>query len=299
MSKSRNFCFTFNNYTEDDINHLNLVVCQYIVFGKEVGENGTPHLQGFVKFATPRTFASVKKTLCRPGESCHIEAAKNVAASVQYCRKDNDYSERGELSAGQGNRTDLDDFKNWVKANDNVNLLQARELFSEICAKFPQFVDYYISDNREKPKVDIFPLRKWQADLNNYLKLPGVDREIIFVVDEIGNTGKSWFCKYFDHLHDNVQIMSPCKKVDMAYMLDESARVIFMDCPRSLQEFLSYSLLEELKNGRVTSSKYMSRVKLFGLIHLVVMTNQYPDMTKLSIDRYKIIRITSENNATE
>ena len=42
MSKSRNFCFTLNNYTEEEENILITADCKYLVMGKEVGESGTP-----------------------------------------------------------------------------------------------------------------------------------------------------------------------------------------------------------------------------------------------------------------
>lgn len=47
--KFRNFIFTLNNYTEEDVNNLlTKLPFQYIVFAKEVAPTtGTPHLQGY------------------------------------------------------------------------------------------------------------------------------------------------------------------------------------------------------------------------------------------------------------
>lgn len=44
--KCRNYCFTLNNYAEHDIQKLLDTDHTYITFQKEVGVNGTPHLQG-------------------------------------------------------------------------------------------------------------------------------------------------------------------------------------------------------------------------------------------------------------
>lgn len=78
----------------------------------------------------------------------------------------------------------------------------------------------------------------------------------------------------------------------MAYALDPTIRVLFMDAPRSKQgEFIMYDFLEDLKNGFVFSSKYESRVKRLARVHIVVNMNEHPDMTKLSADRYHVITI--------
>lgn len=80
--KSRNYCFTLNNY--DDVTFLGNIDCRYLIAGREVGESGTPHLQGFISFKTQRHFNAVRKLL--PG--AHIEVAKTVRAAIDYCKKE-------------------------------------------------------------------------------------------------------------------------------------------------------------------------------------------------------------------
>lgn len=89
MSKSRNFCFTMNNYVDTVL--VDSIDCKYIVYGKEVGESGTPHLQGFIVFENPRAIGGVIKSM--PG--CHIEVARTVDEAIAYCKKDGDWIERG------------------------------------------------------------------------------------------------------------------------------------------------------------------------------------------------------------
>lgn len=84
----RNYCFTLNNYTEDDIKHLmDLRDCQ-ILFAKEVGEeNKTPHLQGMIIFKNARTIKGIK----RINERIHWEVMKGtIEQSIDYCTKEAD-----------------------------------------------------------------------------------------------------------------------------------------------------------------------------------------------------------------
>lgn len=51
MTKRNCYCFTYNNYTADGEEQLKAWLeefTKYAVFGHEVGEKGTPHLQGYI-----------------------------------------------------------------------------------------------------------------------------------------------------------------------------------------------------------------------------------------------------------
>lgn len=91
-NRSRGWVFTWNNYKEDDILYLEKLVCRYLVYGKEVGEKGTPHLQGFVYYASLKSFAQVKKDF----KNNHIEVAQWQDNAIKYCQKSGNYIERGE-----------------------------------------------------------------------------------------------------------------------------------------------------------------------------------------------------------
>lgn len=100
-SKSRTYCFTLNNYTESDIDYYQQLVntgnAKYIIIGKEVGAEGTPHLQGFVSFASPRSFNAIKDLLPR----AHLEKANTLSAAIEYCKKDGDFIEWGDAPKTQ------------------------------------------------------------------------------------------------------------------------------------------------------------------------------------------------------
>ena len=75
----------------------------YLCFGKEVSQNGTPHLQGYVSF---------KNAVYRPSRffeqygQGHFEMARGTAdENAEYCAKDGDFTEYGrrpESRADQG-----------------------------------------------------------------------------------------------------------------------------------------------------------------------------------------------------
>lgn len=103
----RNYCFTWNNYTQKDAEMVVTYPCKYMVVGHETGENGTPHMQGYVEFASAKNLSTLKKAW---GDKPHFEARKGTAKQASdYCKKDGDYIERGEIS-NQGKRSDLDEW---------------------------------------------------------------------------------------------------------------------------------------------------------------------------------------------
>lgn len=87
---SKFWCFTLNNWTQEQLEHLKRVFkeskCAWIA-GFEVGEKGTPHIQGYVEF-TKRV---------RPSEAIkipqiHWEMRKGTSVQARdYCIKDGDY----------------------------------------------------------------------------------------------------------------------------------------------------------------------------------------------------------------
>lgn len=294
--RSKNWCFTLNNYTEADLTRIasaGSTQVDYLIFGKEVGSSGTPHLQGFVSFPLRKTLTSVIDLLGQ----CHCSIARSILHSIEYCKKEGDYTEYGVPPSVGGNRKEMDVFKESVKSG-MTDLRQIRENFSNVYARYKTFVLDYVQDHLARPSVDIHPLRKWQTDVYEILKRPPDKRTILFLVGLVGNEGKSWFFRYYESLHpDTTQIILPGRKIDMAYILRTDLRVIFFDCPRSKQgEYIQYDFLEEIKNGHVASNKYQPIMKRFEPPHVVVAMNEGPNTTMLSADRVQVMYLDSSNN---
>lgn len=287
---AKNYCFTLNNPTPEEYAHFAALPTEatWMVVGKEVGESGTPHLQGIVCFIKRRSLTQAKAIL---SDRAHFEVARDVVASIKYCRKDGDFYELGSVPErpSERRRSDLEAFKDSVKSG-LLAVSDLRESHSEVFAKYPRFCFDYIRQYAPKRSIKTFPLHPWQQELVDLLTTEPDDRTIVFIVDEQGNAGKSWFCDWYAQEHKRTQVMNPGKKADMAYALETDIRVLFLDAPRSKQgEYIQYDFLEDVKNGRVFSGKYESGMKHLNNVHIVVMMNEQPDMNKLSADRYVII----------
>lgn len=85
MSRSRAFCFTWNNYPADAIETLRSLDSVYILATYEVAPaTGTPHLQGYVYFRNGKTLSAVTRLMPR----CHITVARGSAQqNYEYCTK--------------------------------------------------------------------------------------------------------------------------------------------------------------------------------------------------------------------
>lgn len=86
--KARNWIFTLNNYTENNVAQILALKAnpklKILVFQEEIGENGTPHLQGVLAYENAVSFSSVKKILPR----AHWEKCRSLKASLAYCSKE-------------------------------------------------------------------------------------------------------------------------------------------------------------------------------------------------------------------
>lgn len=119
--KLRKICFTINNYSEEELVNLQFHIgseCIYGIIGREVGEHGTPHLQGYCEYRNPRSFKGLKEIFTR----AHIEKKRgtNVQAA-DYCKKDLDFWESGTLEPeSQGKRGDLQAISEHIQDNNGI-----------------------------------------------------------------------------------------------------------------------------------------------------------------------------------
>lgn len=122
MSKTKYQVFTLNNYTEQEKTQLASTVptqLQYIVFGEEVGDSGTPHLQGYAESSQRRPLTWWRSLFFG---RAHLEKRKGTSCQARdYCQKDGLSVEYGEIStSSQGKRSDLDDLHDSLVAKRSM-----------------------------------------------------------------------------------------------------------------------------------------------------------------------------------
>lgn len=292
--KARRYVFTLNNYSDDDITYIDnfyaSVRCTYGIYGREVGGPplNTPHLQGFVICANPMRFQAFKNAI---NPRAHIEVARGTSEqAAEYCRKEGTFHEGGIFPASQGTRTDLQRFEEWVKACDYAPSQRAvANAFPGLFLRYPRLIELC---GHFRPLPDLMPagsiMKEWQQELDVVLRGDPDDRSILFYVDEEGGKGKSWFVRHqMSNYADETQFLSVGKRDDLAYAIDETKRVFLFDLPRGSMEHFQYSVLEKLKDQLVFSTKYASRVKVLPKpVHVVVFSNEAPDMSAMTEDRY-------------
>lgn len=118
---SKCWCFTLNNYNELEWLGLAEIECSYICYQKEVGENLTPHIQGYIRFNRNKKLSGAKQIIPR----AHWEVAKGTFDQNRaYCSKEGgtEFTERGDAPK-QGNRRDLDDFVADIKKGSTISEL--------------------------------------------------------------------------------------------------------------------------------------------------------------------------------
>lgn len=154
--QSRRWCFTINNYTDEEVSVLDGYECKYMVYGIEKGAEGTPHLQGFVVCNNNVKLGGMKKLNNR----AHWEAAKGTSQQASdYCKKDGNFKERGTLpldnrAAGGKNK------ERWDEVKENAKRGKLDDIPSDIYIKYYRTLKAIASDHQVRPEA-VAELDNW------------------------------------------------------------------------------------------------------------------------------------------
>ncbi|GAC77802.1 replication protein [uncultured marine virus] len=171
ISPANKWCFTLNNYTSEEMAELaNLfrgINCDWII-GKEVGDSGTPHLQGFIFFHAKGGIRPMEKV---KNKRIHWEKCKGTKEqNIIYCKKD------GNFFFGGSN------IEQWIKDI---------ELKTE--------VDNY--------RVTMPKYQPWMGNILKIISDPVDYRKMYWFWDKHGNIGKTEFQKYLFTNYERVIIL--------------------------------------------------------------------------------------------
>lgn len=158
-AKCRAWCFTINNYTDEDLSRLANLECTYIVYGAEnAPEDGTPHLQGFVYFRNPRTLAGVKRDMPR----AHLERKSEHSTFGQcrdYCIKDGEFIERGTLPADPAAKGEKE-AERWRRVREAALESRFGEIDDDIYIRYQGSLKRIANEDAEPPS-DLPPAAKY------------------------------------------------------------------------------------------------------------------------------------------
>lgn len=137
-------------------------------------------------------------------------------------------------------------------------------------------------------------LKGWQQDILNLLDETPDPRKIVWLYDDIGNTGKTSLAKYmYFHYPKKVCYLTVGKAADLLnFVYKMQGRLLyFIDISRTIPNGTMnelYSAIESVKNGFFLNTKYETGMACFARPHVVVCSNHLPKTTALSRDRLVI-----------
>ena len=257
-SKSRGWVFTLNNYSDTETHQI-LEYCKSnnkkYIFGKEVGEQGTPHLQGYIYSKNAIRFSTLKK-ICR---RWRIKPAKgSMEDNRKYCSKDGDFE------------TNIPPPK--MKRKDRLLLKYENTVWKDWQKDIIDIVDGPINDRTIN----------WYWEESGNIGKSYLTKYLALKYDAIICSGKK--ADVFN------QVLDWFKGKDE----DEDPRLILVDCPREDMNYFNYGALESIKNGLIFSGKYEGGVCAYEPPHVICFANTPPDKHTMSEDRWNIQYIGSK-----
>jgi hypothetical protein len=266
VSPSAYWGFTLNNWTQAEVDELISKVVhdnRWYCMGSEIGEQGTPHIQGYIE-------GQHKDDKFRPlPRYSVIREGKNACS---FAKKTNSR----KRSAKQ---IRMDNYNYCIKDKGEAHF----KFFSNI--KAPRKCKI-LSENM---------LYDWQKDIIEHIILVEPDdRTIYWFYDEECNAGKTTFCKYLVKKY-GAQMLGG-KSADMKNgIIDyinkegEAPEIILVNLPKTFdQSYLSYTGLEESKDMCFYSGKYEGGMVCENCPHLIVFSNELPKKHKCDPKRWVI-----------
>lgn len=145
-TQAKNWCFTLNNPELDELELTEVLSsATYAVWQLEVGENGTPHFQGYVMLPDRARLTQMRVLL----PTAHWEIAKGTPEQNRaYCTKHEsrvgEFCEIGIFPGkGQGKRTDLVGLHSALK--DGLGQADYCDQFFALWVKYPNLISNYQS----------------------------------------------------------------------------------------------------------------------------------------------------------
>ena len=244
-------CFTFNNYTDQQMTSVKEKInlyCAKAVFQEEIGENGTPHLQGYInltKAGRPLQLFAIPQI--------HWEKAKgNEKQNVAYCTKTETRKagtvpfKKGLRCVSQLRHTPTEALYPWQRTIRTSLLSQA--------GKSQRKCPWYWDDGNTGKSTLVRNL----LCTEKCIIVGGKAKDIYFAI-------ATWVEKNGPELP-----------------------LILFELKRSEENFVSYTGMEAVLDGYFFSAKYESGMCVFNPNGIGVFANFPPKRDRLSKDRWDV-----------
>lgn len=180
----------------------------------------------------------------------------------------------------------------WEKSRgsqeDNINY----------CSKEDTRVKGPFTNIRQSRKPHILKyseLKPWQKELADICEQEPDDRTINWIYDEEGGKGKTALCKYIISNYNATLVNGSTKDSIYGILAHKDSTKIYPDIilwnlPRS-QKGVSFSAIEQIKDGLFYNRKYESSMVFMAPPHIFIFANYLPNLEELTLDRWNIITL--------
>lgn len=264
--------FTLNNYKKKDIPELQKKLnelCISGIFQEEIGEKGTPHLQGCFRTKTKKRFHQIKDVV---GFTAHIEIVKNYEKAYEYCCKEK--TRNGQVIIIGKPIEKLEEIETLTYNQLYPFQKTLVDIINEKAEKriIPWIYDE--SGNIGKTELIKFLLTNMQTEMNKIIYASsGKDKDICHTIYS--------------------SLIDPKTKKRCANL-----KAFLLDLPCTTNDNnICYTTLEKVKDGMIHNQKYETGSVIFNTPHVIVCSNHLP--TNMLNGRIKIYRVNDKKELIE
>lgn len=223
-----------------------------------------------------------------------IESCRNLRQSFKYCSKEDHLCDFAAVDADYlhiHTQTYLASTRYSTLSNTSYPYCRHQGANRK---EFEQrFREWKAVEQREKglTENESVKLKAWQRAALHLLDGQD-DRQVLWIYDAEGNSGKSFLATYLLRT-GRAFVVEGGSTRDLAFAYSDQSQVVFDFC-RSQKEFVNYHIIEAFKNGRLFSSKYESSLRIFDSAKVVCFANFMPEWAKLSLDRWMCLSLSND-----
>lgn len=154
---------------------------------------------------------------------------------------------------------------------------------------------FYCSWEGALRKFTRIELLQWQSECEKLIHQQS-ERQVLCIVNESGNIGKTWLAKYLEATHqaDVCPVSDGDASNYLEYCCKHPAKGYVFDVPKAdsiKSKKAMWRAIEQVKNGLLYDRRYTSEKMWIEPPKIVIFTNEYPPVDTLSADRWQVYTV--------